>query len=80
MNAALKEGQSSLASKYPELAKEWNYEKNGSLRPEDVAAQSNKRVWWKCSECGFEWESGICNRTRRNKLRCRNCNLKNRTK
>ena len=80
MTAAVKEGQSSLASKYPELAKEWNYEKNGSLKPEDVAAQSNKRVWWKCSKCGFEWESGICNRTRRNKLRCRNCNLKNRTK
>ena len=33
----------SLAEARPDLAKEWNYEKNGDLRPEDVSCGSNKR-------------------------------------
>lgn len=37
----------SLAEARPDLAKEWNYEKNGDLRPEDVSCGSNKKVWWK---------------------------------
>lgn len=37
----------SLAEKRPDLAKEWNYEKNGNLRPEDVTVNSHKKVWWK---------------------------------
>lgn len=37
----------SLAEARPDLAKEWNYEKNGDLRPEDVSYGSNKKVWWK---------------------------------
>ena len=36
----------SLAEARPDLAKEWNYEKNGDLRPEDVSCGSNKKVWW----------------------------------
>ena len=37
----------SLADERPDLAKEWNYEKNGDLKPEDVSCGSNKKVWWK---------------------------------
>ena len=37
----------SLAEARPDLAKEWNYEKNGDLRPEDVSCGSNKKVWWR---------------------------------
>lgn len=33
----------SLAEKRPDLAKEWNYEKNGNLRPEDVTVNSLER-------------------------------------
>lgn len=36
----------SLAEARPDLAKEWNYEKNGDLRPEDVSCGSGKKVWW----------------------------------
>ena len=38
----------SLAEARPDLAKEWNYEKNGDLRPEDVGHRSDKKVWWIC--------------------------------
>ncbi|MBM6661435.1 zinc-ribbon domain-containing protein [Marseilla massiliensis] len=42
----------SLASKFPEIAKEWCYEKNGNLIPETTFAGSHKEVFWKCAECG----------------------------
>ena len=37
----------SLEEARPDLAKEWNYEKNGGLKPEDVSCGSNTKVWWK---------------------------------
>ena len=47
---------------YPEIASEWNYERN-EFRPEQYYPHSRKKVWWKCTACGFEWESEISNRT-----------------
>ena len=46
----------------PELAKEWDYDKN-VLTPYDIPAYSNQKVWWKCSE-GHTWEAGIYDRNR----------------
>ena len=54
----------SLASIYPEIAKEWNYEKNGKLMPEQIAPKSSKKVWWKCSKCGYEWITDPNHRSR----------------
>ena len=36
-----------LKTNYPEIAKEWNYEKN-SIRPEEVVPLSVKKAWFKC--------------------------------
>lgn len=46
------------------ILKEWDYEKNGDLSPEDIAFRSGKKVWWKCS-CEHSWQAAICNRTRK---------------
>ena len=46
-----------------ELLKSWDYEKNGLLRPEDVTASSNMKVWWRCPICDYSWQAKICNRT-----------------
>jgi len=51
-----------LATINPELAKEWHPNKNGDLTPFDVTANSNKKVWWLCKECGNEWPSRITKR------------------
>ena len=51
---------------HPEIAREWDKGRNGDLRPTDVLASSNKRVWWKCKE-GHEWSGLIANRARRGK-------------
>lgn len=54
-------GENDLQTVNPDLAKEWNYEKNNGLTPEDVLPNSNKKVWWKCSK-GHEWQAIINNR------------------
>ena len=56
---------SSLLYSSPEIADEWNCEKNGKLKLEHFTANSHKKVWWKCSQ-GHEWQSAIANRTRGN--------------
>ena len=53
-----------LATKCPLLCEEWDYERNGVLKPEQFAAHSGKKVWWKCRNCGMHWEATILNRTR----------------
>lgn len=52
----------SLMDNKPYLAEEWNYEKNGDLKPNNVLCGSNKKVWWKCKK-GHEWEATISKRT-----------------
>ena len=64
-------GYNDLATINPELAKEWNYKKNGDLTPQKVTANSNKKVWWICKN-GHEWEAIISNRNRRNS-KCSKC-------
>ena len=51
-----------LASQYPEIAEEWDYEANGDLAPSMVTAHSNKKVWWQCKKCGLRWEATINDR------------------
>ena len=54
--------EGSLKDNNPILSLEWNYNKNKQLKPENVTTNSNKKVWWKCSKCGFEWEAVISSR------------------
>ncbi len=56
------EKENSLALKFPNIAKQWNYDRNGSLNPTLLSFSSNKKVWWKC-EKGHEWESSVGKRT-----------------
>ena len=50
---------------YPEVAAEWDYDKNHGLMPDSFSPHSGKKVWWKCSKCGYQWESTINTRTNR---------------
>lgn len=54
-------GENDLQTVNPDLAKEWNYEKNDGLTPDEVTAGSERTVWWKCSN-GHEWQAKIYNR------------------
>ena len=55
-------GFNDLASLRPDLAAQWDGEKNGALTPEQVSAGSNRKVWWRCEQ-GHEWEAHIRSRT-----------------
>ena len=55
-------GDNDLASRYPDLARQWHPTKNGSLRPDAVTAASNQRVWWRCG-LGHEWAARVAART-----------------
>lgn len=46
----------------PELAAEWDYEKN-KKNPEDYTCGSNEKVYWICSECGYHWDAEINSRS-----------------
>ena len=64
----------SLAETHPEVAKQWHPTLNGELTPNDLAAGSNKKVWWKCEkETDHEWESTVATRTRLKRSRCSIC-------
>ncbi len=55
-------GFNDLATVRPDLLKEWDYEKNADLKPDETNAYSGKSVWWKCKE-GHEWKAKIKYRT-----------------
>ncbi len=59
-------GLNDLATTRKDLVEEWNYDKNIGIDPTGYLAGSNKKVWWKCKNCGYEWESVIANRSRGN--------------
>ena len=50
-----------LATKNPELAKEWHPTKNDDLTPYDVTCGSDKKIWWLCNK-GHEWKAVIASR------------------
>ena len=55
-------GFNDLASRFPDLAKEWHPTKNGDLTPDQVLCGSNRRVWWQCPQ-GHQWSAIVKSRT-----------------
>lgn len=41
-------GFNDLASRFPELTKHWDLEKNEGVKPSEVAFGSSKKFWWRC--------------------------------
>ncbi|MCR4719142.1 MAG: hypothetical protein K5768_05880 [Firmicutes bacterium] len=57
------EKENSIIFSNPEVARQWNYERNGKIKPEYFAPNSGKKVWWRCNK-GHEWQATINNRNR----------------
>lgn len=55
-NKKVLKGYNDIATTNPESLVDWNYEKN-VLEPTMLTAGSQKKVFWKCNLCGYEWES-----------------------
>ncbi len=56
-------GKNDLKTLFPEVAKEWDYDKN-SDRPEDHGSNSSYVAYWKCFR-GHSWKTSITKRTQR---------------
>ncbi len=65
-------GKNDLLTIRPDIAEEWDYDKNVEKRPEHISAQSGIKVWWKCSLCGFSWKTTPAMRTGQD-TGCPNC-------
>lgn len=73
-------GHTDLKTLYPNLMKEWDYEKNSKigLDPSKLLPGSEKRAFWKCHK-GHKWQAMIANRVRKN-YGCPQCSLEKRYK
>ena len=70
-NKNVLKGFNDLQTVNPVIASEWHPTKNGDLKPTHITAGSKEKVWWKCSVCGYEWKSKICNRKKCEKCKKR---------
>ncbi len=55
--------KNNLLVTHPELCKEWNCDRNTKIKPEQVKAGSERKVWWKCKK-GHEWKTQVNIRTK----------------
>lgn len=62
-----------LANSFPEIAAEWDYQRN-PRGPEEYAPGSQRVAWWICPN-GHSWSSPICHRTSsaRHPSTCQQC-------
>jgi hypothetical protein len=52
-------------SGFPQLAEEWDPERNGTLTPDAVSAGSGRMIWWRCAGApDHVWRAKPNNRTR----------------
>lgn len=58
-------GVNDLKTKFPELLKDWDYEKNSAigLYPDEIPYNLMKKVYWICHECGHRWSVNVNSRT-----------------
>lgn len=69
-NNAVWPGFNDLSTKRPDLAEEWNYEKNGNVTPDKITLFSNKKRWWKCRWCGKSWYASPAKRASGQECKC----------
>lgn len=62
-NPKVWKGFNDLASRYPEIARDWHPRKNRKLMPDRVYKETTRKVWWKCTNCGHEWFGAVRART-----------------
>jgi hypothetical protein len=63
-----------IVTTHPEIARQWDDEKNAALSPSDFPPGSNQKVWWKCDK-GHSWPAIIVDRTGKGSG-CPKCNPK----
>lgn len=66
-------GLNDFKTLFPEIAEEWHPDKNGDMTPETITAGNCRKKWWKCSKCGYEWQTTPYQRSK-GQGKCPRCN------
>lgn len=77
-NKVIKRGINDVFTLVPELIKLYDFDKNTDLDIYSQGINSQKFAYWKCKECGRDWESLICSRIKKvdekyNVVKCSHC-------
>ena len=59
-------GYNDLKTKYPNIAKEWDYAKNYPILPENVLFNSYSKYYFICPKCGSSYQTHVNSRTLQN--------------
>ena len=65
-------GFNDLGTLYPDIAAEWDYEKNHPLTPRETYRATPRKVWWLCPN-GHSYSATVSNRTGKIKQGCPYC-------
>lgn len=57
--------KSNLTITHPKVNQYWLFEKNGLLKPDLFSQYAYQNVWWKCPDCGYEWNEKIKNQVKK---------------
>jgi hypothetical protein len=69
----VQQGYNDLATKFPDLAREWHPFKNDEARPTEVSFGSASMRWWLCPESSHDYEMRVSVRTGKQKGQCPYC-------
>lgn len=67
--------ENSLQSKAPDVAKMWDFDRNGDLTPNNVTKGSDKFVFWRCNN-GHSWEARVYKMVKIKTIHCPQCRIK----
>lgn len=62
-NYKMEKEKRSVKALFPELAKQWDFNRNGTLLPENISYGSVRKVWWICPVCGRSFLKSVNTRT-----------------
>lgn len=62
VNRKLIAGFNDLATQFPHLLDQWDWEKNEKVAPTQVLPGTRRKVWWRC-ELGHNWQASVVSRT-----------------
>lgn len=65
--------RNSLLNTHPDIAKDFHPTKNTDFTVNEIVAGTNKKIWWKCHICDYEWKASGNHRTNKGR-NCKACN------
>ena len=77
-----REGHSDIFTLIPEIVDSYDFEKNKDIDIYSLGVRSTLPLWWKCPDCGYEWQTSIASRIKGKEgkyvlRRCQQCYIHN---